>query len=175
MLFDINSTCCFTGHRPNKLYGYDLGNSKYQVLAHKLARVIYSLHVKYGVDTFISGGALGFDTVAFFSVQYVKSKGYPVKNVLAIPFKGQEGRWNVESVDRYNRMLKLADEVIYVDTVNGYRGNYSIAKKLDIRNHYMVDNAKYIITAYDGSGKGGTYNCIKYAESHHKKIISVGI
>lgn len=174
-MFNINNTCCFTGHRPTKLYGYDLNNPNYQVLAHKLARVIYSLHIQYGVDTFISGGALGLDTVAFFAVEYVKSKGYPVKNVLAVPFKGQESRWTAESINRYNRMLKLADTVVYVDTIDGYTGNYSIAKKLDIRNHYMVDNSKFVVTAYDGSSRGGTYNCIKYAESHHKKIISVGI
>lgn len=174
-MFNIDNTCCFTGHRPNKLYGYDLKNKNYQVLAHKLARIIYNLYTKYSVDNFITGGALGLDTVAFFAVEYVKSKGYPVKNILAVPFKGQEGRWNAESVDRYNRMLKLADKVVYVDTIDGYTGNYNIAKKLDIRNHYMVDNSKFVVTAYDGSKKGGTYNCIKYAESHHKKIINAGI
>ena len=167
--------CCFTGHRPNKLYGYDLKNNKYQVLAHKLARVIYGLHVKYGVDTFITGGALGLDTVAFFAVEYVKSKGIPVKNVLAIPFKGQEGRWNSESVDRYSRMLKIADEVIYVDAIEKYADNYSTAQKLNIRNHYMVDNAKYVVTAYNGSKKGGTYNCLQYAKKHNRQIINVGI
>lgn len=170
-----SNAACFTGHRPNKLYGYDLNDPRYQALAHKLARVIYSLFVNDGIDTFITGGALGLDTVAFFSVQYVKSKGYPVKNVLAIPFKGQEGRWFGKDIDRYNRMLELADEVVYVDTIPGYAGNYTVPQKLNIRNHYMVDNAKYVITAYDGSSKGGTYNCIQYARKHNKEIINVGI
>lgn len=46
-------SCCFTGHRPQRLYGYDLSNNKYQVLAHKLAKIAYTLYTKYDVDTFL--------------------------------------------------------------------------------------------------------------------------
>lgn len=174
-MYNISNTACFTGHRPNKLYGYDLSDHRYQELAHRLARVIVSLYAQYGVDTFITGGALGLDTVAFFAVQYVKSKGYPVKNILAVPFKGQEGRWFGKDVERYNRMLKLADEVVYVDILPKYSGNYTVPQKLNVRNHYMVDNAQYVITAYNGSKKGGTFNCLEYAKKNNREIINVGI
>ncbi len=167
-------SACFTGHRPDKLYGYDLSDHRYQGLAHRLARVIVNLYLQHGIDTFITGGALGVDTVAFFSVQYVKSKGYPIKNILAIPFKGQESRWHGESVTRYHNMLRLADELVYVDTVEGYAGNYTVPQKLNIRNHYMVDHSDYVIAVHNGS-RGGTYNCIQYAKQHNKEIIYVGI
>lgn len=83
---DMYKSCCFTGHRPQRLYGYDLSNNKYQVLAHKLAKIAYTLYTKYDVDTFFTGGALGADTIAFFAIEYVKSKGIPVKNYVVVPF-----------------------------------------------------------------------------------------
>jgi uncharacterized phage-like protein YoqJ len=40
------------------------------------------------------------------------------------------------------------------------------------RNEYMVDNSDIVIAVWDGS-KGGTYNCVKYAEKLGKKIIVI--
>lgn len=177
---DMYKSCCFTGHRPQRLYGYDLSNNKYQVLAHKLAKIAYTLYTKYDVDTFFTGGALGADTIAFFAIEYVKSKGIPVKNYVVVPFCGQEKRWNAESIDRYNRMLKASDGVIYIDQIFGLfpNKNYRVADVLDRRNRYMVDNSKYIVTVFDGVRKGGTYNCINYAMNRYgddKLIIDAGI
>ena len=36
----------------------------------------------------------------------------------------------------------------------------------------MVDNADKVIAVWDGS-KGGTYNCVKYAEKQNKEIIVI--
>ena len=69
-----NKTCCFTGHRPNKLFGYDLSNPNYQILAKKIKYVARVLIEQNGVDTFITGGALGVDTIAFFAVQSLKKR-----------------------------------------------------------------------------------------------------
>lgn len=40
------------------------------------------------------------------------------------------------------------------------------------RNEYMVDLADRVIAVWDGS-KGGTANCIKYAEKVGKEIIKI--
>lgn len=158
-----NKTCCFTGHRPNKLFGYDLSNPNYQILAKKIKYVARVLIEQNGVDTFITGGALGVDTIAFFAVQSLK-KDYPhIKNILAIPFIGQQNMWKSQiDLDRYDRMLKLADETVIVENIPQYKG-YSFAQKLNNRNHYMVDNSNYMIAVHDGT-KGGTYNCLEYAK-----------
>ena len=156
-----NITCCFTGHRPNKLFGYDMNNKSYQNLAKRVKCLARYLHTEYGVINFISGGAIGFDTVAFFAIESLK-KDYPsIKNILAIPFIGQENRWKEDSIERYKKMLNLADDIIYVDQIEKYKTS-SIAGKLNKRNHYMVDNSSYLIACYDGT-KGGTYNCLEYA------------
>lgn len=156
-----NITCCFTGHRPNKLFGYDMKHESYQNLAKRVKRLAHYLHTEYGVINFISGGAIGFDTVAFFAIESLK-KDYPgIKNIIAIPFIGQESKWKEDSIERYKKMLNLADDIIHVDQIEKYKAS-SVAGKLNKRNHYMVDNSSYLIACYDGT-KGGTYNCLEYA------------
>ncbi|ACA57257.1 hypothetical protein CLK_A0166 (plasmid) [Clostridium botulinum A3 str. Loch Maree] len=70
---------CFTAHRPHLLYGYELSNKKYQLLAKKIREICIMLIERYNVDTFITGGALGGDTVAFFVVENLKI-WYPYVN-----------------------------------------------------------------------------------------------
>lgn len=45
-------------------------------------------------------------------------------------------------------------------------------KAMQKRNEYMVDLADRVIVVWDGS-KGGTANCVKYAENVGKKIIRI--
>lgn len=167
-----NITCCFTGHRPNKLFGYDLSNKNYQIMAKKIKYYAKALIESNGVTRFITGGALGFDTVAFFAIESLK-KDYPnIENILAIPFDGQQKAWhNKIDIDRYDRMLKMADEIFQVENIQGYKAN-SIGAKLNKRNHYMVDSSDYIITCHDGT-TGGTYNCIEYAKNNGVKILNI--
>ena len=41
---------CITGHRPNKLYGYNMNNSKYDCLRKVIYNVIEKLYYKYLED-----------------------------------------------------------------------------------------------------------------------------
>jgi uncharacterized phage-like protein YoqJ len=166
----ISNTCTFTGHRPQKLYGYNLDNPKYQQLAKCVAKELRLLIENRGVRFFISGGAIGFDTVAFFVVEKMKRE-YPtlgIKNILAIPFENQFIKWNETDKERYIRMKNLADDIVYVDTLSSYQvkndsptGHFSNIK-MQKRNEYMVDNSSYIVALWDGERKGGTYNCLEY-------------
>ena len=51
-----NITCCFTGHRPNKIFGYDLSNPNYQKLANIVKYYAKMLYLNYSVRRFITGG-----------------------------------------------------------------------------------------------------------------------
>ncbi|NFI09711.1 DUF1273 domain-containing protein [Clostridium botulinum] len=169
---------CFTAHRPHLLYGYELSNKKYQLLAKKIREICIMLIERYSVDTFITGGALGGDTVAFFVVENLKIRYPCIKNILAIPFKNQPNKWNDIDRERYRRMLNLADELVYVDALDRYKiskiekDTYNI-RKLQVRNRYMVDCSNYVIAIYNGNCKGGTYNCIQYAKKQNKTIITL--
>ncbi|PAD70641.1 hypothetical protein CHH83_02225 [Bacillus sp. 7586-K] len=40
------------------------------------------------------------------------------------------------------------------------------------RNEWMVDNSDYVIAVWDGT-KGGTGNCVKYAQKQNKYITTI--
>lgn len=84
-----------TGHRPNKLWGYDLSHPKYN----KLFQCMYRWLVHKKATHCISGMGLGVDTVfALAGLQY--RKDYPdlgVKLECAIPCRNQSNHWTEES------------------------------------------------------------------------------
>ena len=84
-------TICFTGRRPQDLCGYDY-KSKYEGLQKWLTGYLEEFYKK-GVRNFISGGAQGFDQLAFWVVEDLKKNHPDVKNIVYVPFQGQESRW----------------------------------------------------------------------------------
>lgn len=171
-------TITFTGHRPNKLYGYDLKDERYLKLNKFLESILEKKILEEGYDTFISGGALGFDTVAFLSVKNLKKRYPHIKNIIAIPFEKQHIKWSQKDQEIYLIMKDIADEIIYVDTIRGYNrtntpeGLYN-ANKLKIRNEYMVDNADLLIALWDKDYRSGTGHCVRYAQKKLKNPILV--
>lgn len=168
-------TALGTGHRPNKLGNcYSLNHPMSIAIKDKLIPVLEELIIREGVTRFITGGAIGWDQVMFWTVQVLKKKYPYIKNIVAIPFKNQDAVWkDPDTLKWYKKMLEIADEVINVEGIDGYKtnedipyGDYSI-KKMGKRNEYMVDNGKYIVAGFDGS-KGGTANCLYYARHCYK-------
>jgi uncharacterized phage-like protein YoqJ len=89
----------------------------------------------------------------------------------------EPGMYGYETLQDYKDMLSRSDEVIYVDQkVNTILdvpvGRYHPAK-MQKRNEFMVDNANYGISLYNGAPKGGTYNCIKYAKQKGRKLYNI--
>ncbi|MER1266586.1 SLOG family protein [Bacillus sp. C2(2022)] len=80
-------TACFTGHRPDKLGGFDMKNPTMLKLKDKLLEVIEELITRENKSRFISGGALGTDIAAFWCVHMLKKKYPVIENIVAIPFK----------------------------------------------------------------------------------------
>ena len=166
-------TITFAGHRPDKLYGYDLKDERYLKLNKFLEEMLEDKILNEGYDKFISGGALGFDTVAFLSVKNLKEKYPHIQNIIAVPFENQSTKWSTKDKSLYNWMKNKADDIVYVDTIEGYdRTGTEIGvfhrDKLMIRNEYMVDNSDLLIALWNGDNKSGTANCIKYA----KKVLT---
>ncbi len=48
--------------------------------------------------------------------------------------------------------------------------NRDAGRKLNIRNEWMVEHTGLIFAVWDGSQKGGTANCVRYAQKHYKNI-----
>jgi len=169
----------FTGHRPQKLGGYDYDNDTNSIIKNFFG---YSITHIYCTNPetdlhFITGGALGFDQM-MFDVCY-RCKQIMQNNItieLAIPFKEQPKLWRYEDICRYEKHKRQADIVTYVDTVDGYKfsgvpiGKYHI-EKMQLRNMYMVDKGDLLFSCWDGT-KGGTCNCVNYAKKQ-KHITNV--
>lgn len=163
-------TCAFTGHRPDKLGGYD-----WEVLSNHPVIGIMTYEIKrlvemQGVNRFICGGALGVDQVAFEVCDELKRTIYPhLYLILAMPFEKQDANWfRYDDISRLHSQRARANELILVDelghhayTVSGVQPKIYHPGKMQKRNEWMVDNSKYLIAVHDGSG-GGTSNCIHY-------------
>ncbi|MBU8803346.1 DUF1273 family protein [Bacillus subtilis] len=160
-------TVCFTGHRPNKLGGYDMKNPTMLKLKDKLLEVIEELITKEDKYRFITGGALGTVQAAYWCVHILKKKYPHIKNIIATPFKEQDKVWSAEQKMWYKRMLDVSDEIINVEVLDEYKvsgdkpGEFSPVK-MQKRNEYMIDNSEAIVAVYDGT-KSGTRNCLNYA------------
>jgi uncharacterized phage-like protein YoqJ len=160
-------TACFTGHRSDKIGGYDMNNPTALKVKEKLSEVIRSLILDEGITRFISGGALGVDTYAFGCVHKLKDEFPHIQNILSVPFLQQDKVWNDYQKRVYARMKEIADEIIYVDKLYPYKiygieeDTYHIAK-MQKRNEHIVDHSRIVIAVWDGS-KGGTANCVRYA------------
>ncbi|WP_346961287.1 SLOG family protein [Clostridium sp.] len=173
----------FTGHRPNKLGGYDFDNEKNRLIRFKLLEVIEDILVtREDINFhFICGGAIGVDQFAFHVCNKLKERCNPntiaITTEIAIPFLDQPSKWYGADKFRYEFHKKIADKVTYVDMLNNYiiedyiAGGYYPAK-MQQRNKYMVDNCDILIAVWDGS-KGGTVNCVNYAKKLGKKNIYI--
>lgn len=141
-----------TGHRPNKLGGYDTRTYKRLVdLATATLKLIKPTRV-------ISGMALGWDQAL---AEAAINLGIPV--TAAIPFEGQASQWPKSSQAKYASLLKQCDSSEVV-----CEGGYA-ASKMQVRNEWMVDRSDLVLALWDGS-HGGTGNCIEYASSVNKPI-----
>jgi uncharacterized phage-like protein YoqJ len=139
----------FTGHRPNKLGGYDLPNPTYIKVCQEIEKNLKALNP----DKVITGMALGVDQ---WAANIAHKLNIPF--IAAVPFKDQESRWPQKSQKIYAKLIGLASEVIIVSP-----GTYSY-EKMQIRNKWMVDNCNKLIAVWDGT-TGGTGNCVEYAKS----------
>lgn len=147
----------FTGHRPDKLFGYDLTHPDYNNLRLKMRQVILDVNATH----IISGMALGVDTLAAELALEMK-----IPLIAAIPFEGQDKIWPQKSKDHYQLLLSQASEKVIVSP-----GGYS-AYKMQVRNQWMVDQCDILCAVFDGSN-GGTANCVRYAEEKNKQIVRI--
>lgn len=166
-----------TGHRPHLLFGYDWKNGGNAALNERISAVLKETldeAKKQGYTKFrvVTGMALGTDQMFMAQAQKLAfGKEYKSSLVTeaAIPFKGQESKWNEASQKLYNVLLSYCDEKTVVSP-----GGYS-PKNMQARNEYMVDKADIVLSVYDGKSMGGTKNCIDYAVKKNVPVKDIGL
>lgn len=172
-MMSCEKACFFTGHRPNKLGGWDYNHPLNNAIRNRLLRpAIINMIENYGVETFIFGGALGIDQFAF-EVCYSLKHLYDIELILVIPFRNYYTSWVDQSdIDRCHSQIERSDYTIYTDETSDRKFNTKIGEyqreKMLVRNEQMVNASIYGIAVWDGS-IGGTSSCIKYAKKHIRK------
>lgn len=147
-----NYSCFFTGHRR-------LPKNRIDTIKKILKLKIKELIEDKGVECFIAGGALGFDTLAAQTVIEIKEE-YPfIKLYLYLPCRDQSRLWTDKDKYQWRIIMTKSDGYKYVTD-----GNYTndCMKK---RNYKMADDAGYCIS-YCVISRSGTGATVNYANEH---------
>ena len=143
-----DQTVCFTGHRR-------LPPERERAVCSAAENAVREL-VMCGYDTFLVGGALGFDTLAQLTAVHIRAEFPFLRVVMAIPCRNQDSRWKAQDRMAYRQLCQLADECIVLQET------YSDECML-IRNRFMVDHSSRCVAFWDGSARGGTAYTVRYA------------
>lgn len=145
----------FTGHRPDKLGGWD----PLHPVVERVRKALRDELARNWPTHAISGMALGFDT---WAAETCVELGIPF--VAALPCDGMEQAWPLPSQERFRALLHKAKEIHVVSP-----GPYK-PWKMQRRNEWMVDRCTRLVACFDGS-EGGTYNCLAYAAEVRRETI----
>lgn len=152
-------SCCFTGHRHIP--------PREGLLVRRRLRAELPGLLEKGVDTFLAGGAIGFDTLAAQEILRARAEGdLPIRLVLVLPCLGQESLWSQRDAAVYRALLRQADEVIY--TGDAYTRDCMFR-----RNRYLVDHSAYCLCYLTKTGRGGTAYTVKYARDKGLGIVNL--
>lgn len=153
---DKEHTCCFTGHRPDKLpWGTDEEDPRCLALKARLADALEEEY-RAGTRHFICGMARGADLYFAEAVLALRERLPGVTLECARPCESQARSWPREEQERYQSILDQCD---FETLVQHHYDRGCMAR----RNRYMVDHAARLIGVYDGVPKGGTAQTVLYA------------
>lgn len=187
-------TVCFTGHRPDGLYGYR-DAADYNRLVTGMIRVLCDIDDRCGLDRVITGGAQGTDQLAFWACDAYNARhdaSRRVRNVIYIPFRSQPSRWGWYGPfgqGNYRAMLSCADEtrVLASDPTT----DSEATRLLMARNDAMVRDSDVVVAVAPwpadadmedpaqvrralnefSHGRGGTAATVGYALRRNRDIV----
>ena len=123
-------------------------------LAHITLETINKLY-EQGYRTFLSGGALGFDTLAARQVIKYREQHPDLKLKMILPCRTQSNRWTDSQKKTYADLLSKSDDVLFLS--DQYYDGCML-----MRNRYMVVHSSICI-CFLKNRKGGTWYTVAYA------------
>ncbi len=171
MIYNLSkeTSCCFTGHRPEKFpFSVAEDSANFSRLI-AILRWEIEKAISRGYTHFISGMSRGIDLWAAECVIKLKSKYPHITLEAAIPCKNQCAMWSAEDTLTYEKVLSQCDKCGIVTNLSG-------AQAMLARNRYMVDNASLVIAALDPNSnpyRGGTRATVNYAIKSGVKVVNI--
>lgn len=153
---DRQHSCCFTGHRPDKLpWSTNENDPRCVALKDRLAQAVLRAY-EAGYRHFICGMARGCDLYFCQAVLDLRAQHPDVTVEGALPCQTQTDGWPLNERMRHAELL---DQCNYETMVQHHYDRGCMMR----RNRYMVDRSCRIIAVYDGVPKGGTASTLAYA------------
>ena len=149
--------CAFTGHRRIEERHKDK-------IADLLSRAI-AFAYEGGCRTFVTGGALGFDTLAAKEIIRFRMSHRDVRLHIVLPCKNQSDSWSSAQVSLYEYTLANADEIEYVSDV------YTDGCMRE-RNRRLADVCDMMI-AYVSRPYSGSAQTVRMASASGKVIYNL--
>ena len=146
-------TCSVSGHR-----------EFYDKIDKKILKQIFISIIEKGIDTFLVGMAIGFDTLCFKILKELKYD-YNFRIIACVPCENQEKNFSLSQKKEYKKLLEEADEKVLINK------NYTPYCMME-RNRFMVDNSSILI-CYVTKNYGGSYATKNYAISQGLKVADV--
>ena len=160
---DASHTCCFTGHRPDKLpWGFDERDPRCLAIKRGMARELDGLY-RRGFRHFISGMAQGCDLYFAEAALALREQRPDLTVEGAVPFPGQAEHWPEDQRRRRRSILDRCD----LETVVQQRYDRFCMFR---RDRYMVDRSAAVLAVFDGT-PGGTQYTLNYAMDKKLEII----
>ena len=160
-------SCCFTGHRENKLpWRGNETDPRCEALKKEIMQAVERAFLS-GMRHFICGMASGCDLYFAEAVLSLRSKLPGMTLEAAVPWPGQAEHWPMAQKARYEAILEQCDTLT---TVCSYYSQDCMMQ----RNKYMVDHSALVIAAYSGAA-GGTRNTMLYAMRQGVELYEIEI
>jgi uncharacterized phage-like protein YoqJ len=149
--------CAFTGHRK-------IEERHRNKITDLLLRAI-AFAYEGGCRIFVTGGALGFDTLAAKEIIRFRLSHPDVKLRIVLPCKNQSDAWSSSQVSLYEYTLANADEIEYVSD------EYT-DKCMRERNQRLADSCDMMI-AYVARPYSGSAQTVRMASAAGKVIYNL--
>lgn len=151
-----SETCCFSGHRPQKLpWGSRNNDPRCEKMREWIRAQIKDFYGD-GYRNFISGMAIGCDMVFAEEVLSLKEDLPGINLFAAVPCEDQPIRWTIAQKAHYLELLSACDGV------KTFQKSYT-PSCMQARNEYMVEQSSALIACYNGR-PGGTMTTIVLAK-----------
>jgi uncharacterized phage-like protein YoqJ len=153
----MSKVCSFTGHRIIK----DAHESRICELLVRAIKFAYD----DGCREFLTGGALGFDTLAAKEVIKFRQTHRDVRLILCLPCTDQAEGWSDRDQSLYNHILTSADEIVYASD--------SYTEGCMRERNFLLASRCDILIAYCGRTKSGSAQTLRMADAMGKEIINI--